>query len=99
MRGSHMVLLWYICTSSWTADMAWCALNVKTCRKCHETKATEEFPHKKAHPDGRDDYCKACHAAATAARVAARGPVKEPTVNSKVLIAASHVPTSVLHPK
>ena len=54
------------------------------CRKCSETKLAEEFPQKKSHPDGRDDYCKACHARATAARVAARGPVKEPTVDSKV---------------
>ncbi|CAL8464099.1 g3634 [Coccomyxa elongata] len=58
-------------------------LTEKACRKCSETKPAEEFPQKKSHPDGRDDYCKACHARATAARVAARGPVKEPTVQSK----------------
>ncbi|BDA49224.1 hypothetical protein COCOBI_13-3340 [Coccomyxa sp. Obi] len=58
-------------------------LTHKACRKCSETKPAEEFPQKKSHPDGRDDYCKACHARATAARVAARGPVKEPTVESK----------------
>lgn len=54
------------------------------CRKCNETKPAEDFPQKRSHPDGRDDYCKACHARATAARVAARGPVKQPTVESKV---------------
>ncbi|KAK9918280.1 hypothetical protein WJX75_002808 [Coccomyxa subellipsoidea] len=58
-------------------------LTHKQCRKCSETKLAEEFPQKKSHPDGRDDYCKACHARATAARVAARGPVKEPTVDAK----------------
>ena len=57
---------------------------LQVCRKCNTNKSITEFPQKKSHPDGRDDYCKACHAKATAARVAARGPVKEPTVESKV---------------
>ena len=48
------------------------------------TKPVDDFPRKKSHPDGRDDYCKACHANATKARVALRGPIKEPTVDSKV---------------
>ena len=59
-------------------------LCAQACRKCGETKAAGEFPLKRAHPDGRDDHCKACHARATAARVAARGQVREPTVESKV---------------
>ena len=56
---------------------------LQVCRKCKANKPAADFPQKKSHPDGRDDYCKACHAKATAARVAARGPVKEPTVGSK----------------
>jgi hypothetical protein len=59
---------------------------MQACRKCGATKAAADFPLKRAHPDGRDDYCKGCHAAATAARVAARGPVKEPTVGSKARV-------------
>ena len=55
----------------------------QVCRKCKATKQAADFPQKRSHPDGRDAYCKACHAKATAARVAARGPVKEPTVESK----------------
>lgn len=70
-------------SAPWTR-VSWCG--GQACRKCQEEKPAEEFPQKKSHPDGRDDYCKACHARATAARVAARGPVKEPTVESKVLL-------------
>ena len=59
-------------------------VGLQLCRKCSATKPVDDFPRKKSHPDGRDDYCKACHASATKARVALRGPVKEPTVESKV---------------
>lgn len=77
--------------SMWTAALSWglqlhsrSTVLLQVCRKCKANKPAADFPQKRSHPDGRDDYCKGCHAKATAARVAARGPVKEPTVESKV---------------
>src|SRR5687767_6421420 len=52
-------------------------VRMKTCTKCGETKALEEFPPRKRSKDGRDGWCRACHrAAATARRLTPEGLAK-----------------------
>lgn len=63
----------------------------QACRRCQQTKVIQDFPRKKAHPDGYDDTCKACHRRATAERVAERGIVTEPKVEAKVRAEVSRV--------